>query len=230
MKPKLLLIFPFVLLFFAACKKGGTVTPLTSKVTISGTEYATVKIGRQEWTSVNYNGPGGREAVFNIPTDPNYKKYYTLADLAELKLPSGWRIPNIADYNKLMSNFTTKKDTDGNYVGDYEQTLALRSATGWEVRSAEDKQGTNSSGFNAFPAGYYTDYKDNETPGNLALFLTSTPLPPGKANVHASYYSFIVTRLYVTPSSDDFTHCFSCFLGQGLNNNQPKSVRFVRDF
>jgi hypothetical protein len=74
MKPKLLLYASLVLLFIAACKKGRHGCALTVKVAISGTEYATVKIGRQEWTSVNYNGAGGQEGAFYVPADPNYKK------------------------------------------------------------------------------------------------------------------------------------------------------------
>ena len=228
MKPKPLLLLSFALLFFAACKKGGTPGPLTSQVTINGTAYPTVKIGRQEWTSVNYDGPGGYEQSFYVP-NANYKKYYTLADLANIKLSNGWRVPSRDDYNKMLSNFTTSKDDNGNQVGDYDQTLALRSTTGWEIDSG-DKPGTNTSGFNAFPAGYYTGYPDNETGGNFAVFLTTTPLPASQPNPHATYYTFTVTRLYVTPSSDDHTHCFSCMIGQGINNDQPKSVRFVRDF
>nr|WP_294950404.1 FISUMP domain-containing protein [uncultured Mucilaginibacter sp.] len=146
-------------------------------------------------------------------------------------MPAGWRIPTIADYNKLMGNFTTKKDTDGNYVGNFDETLALRSTSDWSMLYSYDRQGTNTSGFNAFPAGYYTDYpQNNETPQNLAMFLTATPLPAAKANTHATHYTFIVTRLYANFSSDDYTGCFSCFVSQGFNNIQPKSVRFVRDF
>lgn len=227
MKPNLLL-FLICLLFFSACKKDSTTGSIISKITINGTVYPTVKIGKQEWTSVNYDGPGGVAGYFYAP-NPNYKKFYTLADLAGLKLPEGWRIPTVADFNKLMSNFTTEKDTDGNFVVDYNKSLALKSTSDWEVRDTSDKQGTNTSGFNAYPAGYYIAYPDNETQGNFALFLTSTPLPPAKVTVRATYYSFIITRLYVTASSDDYTRCFSCFLNRGHNTDAPKSVRFVRD-
>lgn len=226
MKSKLLLLLPFLLLF-AACKKGGTAAPAEQEVTIGGDQHPTVRIGTQEWTADNYNGPGG-VVLTSSGANPKYKKYYTLADLKDLKLPTGWRIPTIADYNKLMSNFSSRKDTEGNIVMNYDETLALRSTTNWEIR-ADDKVGTNTSGFNAYPAGYYTPYPDNETQGNLALFLTSTTLPPAKVTPQATYYSFIITRLAVTASSDNETVCYTCFLNTGHNTDAPKSVRFVRD-
>jgi uncharacterized protein (TIGR02145 family) len=226
MKPNLLLLLSCLLLV-AACKKDGKKEPVTSEITISGTVYPTIKIGQQEWTAVNYDGPGGVAGHFYAP-NPNYKKFYTQADLAGLKLPAGWRIPTVADFNKLMSNFTTQKDTDGNFVVDYDKTLALKSTSEWEISYPSDKQGTNTSGFNAYPAGYYA-YPYNETPGNFAVFLTATPLPPAKVTVHATYYSFIITRLYPNFSSDDYTRCSSCFLDREHNTDAPKSVRFVRD-
>jgi|GEM_PF-614630 len=226
MKPLLLLFLSFLMLF-AACKKDSTTKEEASGVIISGTVYPTVKIGQQEWTVVNYDGQGGIEDTFYLP-NTNYKKFYTQADLANLKLPSGWRVPTVADFNKLMSNFTSKKDTEGNSVMDYNESLALKSTSGWEVRGASDKQGTNTSGFNAYPSGYYAS-PYNETPGNLALFLTSTPLPAAKVNFHATYYSFILSRLYGTTSSDDHTQCFGCFVDGEHNTDSPKSVRFVRD-
>lgn len=227
MKPKFILLL--FLLVATACKKNDGQKSNNSTVTISGDAYPTIKIGQQEWTTVNYNGPGGKAENFFVK-NPNFKRYYTLSDVASLKLPDGWRIPTMADYNKLLSNFTTSKDTEGQYVASLDQSLALKSTSGWDMPSSDDKQGSNTSGFNAYPAGYYTDFPaNNYTPGNFAMFLTSTPLPDDKKNFHATSYSFILTRLYLNRSSDNLTECFGCFVDGDHNTDLPKSVRFVRD-
>ena len=228
MTSKLYLFLPFLVLFIS-CKKSSQPAPTPSIISISGEIYPTVTIGSQEWTAVNYNGPGGKEGNFRA-NNSNYKKYFILTDLADVQLPAGWRIPTAADYNKLLSNFTKNTDLEGNFVASLEQSLTLKSSSDWDIIYSDDKQGTNSSGFNAYPAGYYSDYpQNNDTQKNYALFLTSTPLPDAKKNFHASYYSFTLTQLYLTLSSDDRTLCFGCLIDNAHNTDLPKSVRFVRD-
>lgn len=104
-----------------------------------------MKIGTQTWTTVNYDGEGGIAFGGTIPK-PEYGKYYTFAELHALTLPEGWRIPTMQDY-------TTLAEANGIVIADYrahaENIKALTSTTNWK-----NIPGTNTSGFNAYPAGY----------------------------------------------------------------------------
>jgi uncharacterized protein (TIGR02145 family) len=142
----LLLLTTFALV--SCSKKNSDNTPVEDKnsVKINGVTYPTVTIGSQIWTSVNYKGPGGYSAA---ETDI-YGSYYTRSQANAITLPVGWRVPSISDYNKLISNFTSIKDSQGNYLLIDGSAEALCASSGWQSR-----QGTNTSGFNALPSGGY---------------------------------------------------------------------------
>jgi hypothetical protein len=61
-----------LVLFLAACKKERQPSPDPSAVSINGESYPTVVIGKQEWTTINYNGAGGKEGNFRV-VNSNYK-------------------------------------------------------------------------------------------------------------------------------------------------------------
>jgi uncharacterized protein (TIGR02145 family) len=222
---KLLTILTLLAVFTSGCKKE---TGDKNKITINGASYSTVAIGQQEWTTVNYNGPGGIQGKFFVPDD-NFNKYYTVDEANKVKLPPGWRVPTKDDFSKLISHFSNAKDKDGNSVADFSAVKSLMSTAGWESDDNDYKAGTNSSGFNAYPAGFYIENPlYNEWVTRSAWFLTSTPLSAENANPHATHYAFVVTNLWVFISVDNTTACFGCFAGQH-NNSNPKSLRFVRD-
>ncbi|HEY0244146.1 MAG TPA: hypothetical protein VGC01_01170, partial [Mucilaginibacter sp.] len=97
------------ILFLSACSKKNTPAPNTETgtVVINGINYPTITIGSQTWTSTNYYGSGGSLPAYNVL----YGNYYTLAQASAITLPAGWHIPSRADYDTLLSNFTTIKNS-----------------------------------------------------------------------------------------------------------------------
>lgn len=224
-KPITILILLAVFAF--GCKKE-TGDKNKNTITINGTSYPTVVIGQQEWTTVNYNGPGGVQGKFFVPSD-SFNKYYTVEEASSVKLPSGWRVPTKNDFDKLTTHFSSAKDKEGNAVADFSAVKGLMSTEAWESDDDAYKAGDNSSGFNAYPAGFYIeDPLNNEWVTRSAWFLTSTPLLAQNANPHATHYAFVVTNLWAFLSVDNTTTCFGCLAGPH-NTSNPKSLRFVRD-
>ena len=148
-------------LFLTSCSKKSKTDPQpTDQVTISGTAYATVKIGTQTWTAVNHNGAGGVNYNGSITNDATSGKLYTIAEAKAIVLPSGWRLPTAADFTKL-------------YTSQGSDAKKLMAKTSWAIN-----KGTNSSGFNALAVGYF---EINSTPtyqgkGTDAVFITSSLL------------------------------------------------------
>ena len=134
-------------------------------VRIAGKDYPTVTIAGMTWTAANHDGPGG------IPyrsggQKPEYGRYYTLAEIRGIELPSGWRIPTREDYVALAESqggiFTAGEAHHQAAIG------KLLSTTHWI-----NYPGSNSSGFNAYPAG--TGFDDTEPlDGDICEFWTTT--------------------------------------------------------
>jgi uncharacterized protein (TIGR02145 family) len=162
--------FIALILFFTSCSKQSSQPQPDdpNSVTIGETKYPIIKIGSQTWMAVNYNGAGGTNYNESSINDPKYGKLYTYQEITSIKLPTGWRLPTTEDFSILIRT----------YKGDVKPLL---STTGWN-----EKLGTNSSGFNVFPAGYYS-YGFNvgryENFGNEAAFFTTSffSTPPVRA-------------------------------------------------
>ncbi len=135
-------------------------------VTIQDKEYATMVIGDQTWTIENYSGEGGI-AYSGYNSKPEYGRYYTFQEVKAITLPSGWRLPTQQDFIELAvaSGITIENDRALS-----ETVRALTSTTNWL-----NINGTNASGFNAYPAGYSFD---NSSPidGDIAEFWASEQL------------------------------------------------------
>lgn len=138
--------------------------PKPTTVLISGKEYPTAAIGNQVWTTANYEGPGG------IPykkgsEKPEYGRYYTFEEVRTIPVPAGWRLPTQQDYTILAESqgvvFTNNRATR------QETIKKLASTTNWRAIP-----GSNTSGFNAHPAGYSFQ---NEEPmdGDISEFWTA---------------------------------------------------------
>ena len=131
----------------------------------SGNIYNTVNIGTQNWMSENlttslYNNGDSMQVSTTVPhlgynyynNDTSYentvhKKLYgwrTVIDNREV-CPPGWLIPTKED-SKQLSNFL-----GGDSVSGYN----LKSTTGWN----NNGNGSNSSGFNAYPGGFFAEFK-----------------------------------------------------------------------
>lgn len=200
----LLPVLSLFLIVTTACdtdEAGPDPEPVTDVVVIEEKEYPTVTIGNQQWTIINYEGPGG------IPFDadnakPEYGRYYTFQEIGGIELPEGWRIPTMADYVTLAKTHgveipSYKIYTDG--------IKALTSKTNWN-----NVAGNNSSGFNAFPAGY-TIGDVSPIDGDIAEFWTSE----GKT--------------LSIQEGEDFTSLRIVFYASDPDPGYRFNVRFVKD-
>lgn len=156
------LLAVFFFLGLMACKDKDDVDPTTS-ITIDGKAYPIVVIGTQTWTSTNYSGTGGM-SYDEAGSKPEYGKYYTQTELASIPLPSGWRIPTQQDYTNLAAYYEISLPSHGT---DTEAIKKLISQAHWNHVS-----GTNTSGFNAYPAGY-TFGSEPPIDGDIVEFWTS---------------------------------------------------------
>jgi uncharacterized protein (TIGR02145 family) len=151
MKKPLFFVFTLMVTISACSKKSNApVTPTI--VYINGADYPIVVIGNQTWTASNYDGAGGEVFDNNIDTPAN-GKLYTIAEAEAIPLPNGWRLPNEQDLmNLLAAQGVTEPfaGTDLLNPAHGAPVKALMSTTGWI-----NGNGTNSSGFNALPVGFY---------------------------------------------------------------------------
>lgn len=155
-----------ILTVLSSCKKDPKQKPQPdvvsfNSVKIGNKEYATTKIGTQYWTIVNFDAQGGVNYSGTIAR-PEYGNYYTYNEMKALILPEGWRVPTMEDYQALMK---------ANDIDPSEKVTALAkkltSKTHWL-----HVNGTNTSGFNAYPAGYCFN-NSNAIDGDIAEFWVS---------------------------------------------------------
>jgi uncharacterized protein (TIGR02145 family) len=217
MKKLTTLIFLSAVTIISCSKK--TETPTKSTINTSVTIKDSVKIGTQIWSAVNYNGDGGVN-YSGSTNDPTYGKLYTIAEATTLTLPKGWRIPTTDDFNKLMATEgATTKDVNGYYVTSIDVAVKLMSKTGWDLT-----QGSNSSGFNAYPGGYYNEENTpgkNVLKGSAAAFITTSKLL-GVSGMQANFY------IYET-QMPNYILIASVFSDQVGGVSDRGSLRFVRD-
>ncbi len=231
MKQNLLLLLLAAALF-TSCKKSSTnpTTPKTpSNTVIKITD--SVKIGNLTWTTVNYNGTGGVNYNNSTTDNSTWGKLYTVAEATAIKLPKGWRLPTTADFNNLLHTMditSNAKDAQGNYLGGKDQVTKLTSQTLWIVN------GTNSSGFNAIPAGFDGDNYNNfsEATGYsskyvTAAFITSSMFTDATNN-HAGHADFFI---YQNNSSSPISivAVITSIDSNGTLGTGRASIRFVRD-
>src|SRR5688572_337180 len=144
-----------------SCDDESTDSPV-QQVTIEGMQYPFVKIGNQLWTASNYEGPGG-VSYDASNTRPEYGKYYLKTELDAIVLPAGWRIPTLEDYTQLAQSYGIPVPSK---LSDGEAIKALISTANWN-----NAKGTNTSGFNAYPANYIFN-DSNPIEGDIAEFWT----------------------------------------------------------
>jgi uncharacterized protein (TIGR02145 family) len=190
---------------------------------ISGTAYPTVTIGSQTWTAQNYDGAGGSQYNTGIQDVTDVGSYYLPATF---NLPTGWRLPSVADYNKLLANFSDQKDANGNVTCDIAATEKLLSNTGWT-----NLTGNNSSGLNIYPAGgvFFTPANNKFTfdgQGTSAAFLTSntSAAPDGQ-------YLYLLFVGQASTIGNNAAPVYT-YLAEINNNSQVTSyfsVRLVKD-
>lgn len=215
MKQTLFTILSAMLILTSCSKKDDSNPEETNSVTITGKEYSTVTIGTQVWTSVNYNGAGGTNYDNSATNDATYGKLYTWEEAKPVQLPSGWRLPTKADFETLLLHLGGTKDGNNIIEGNASVNQKLKSKTGWLLT-----QGSNSSGFNAFPAGRMSSWDNNDYlyKGEGADFWSSTP----SGSSGESYYFSVSNWNEGGTIYDEATL-------DAQRNDMRFSVRFVKD-
>ncbi len=217
-----------LLLMMTSCSKStDTNEPEEPKniVTINGTDYPTAVIGKQSWTTINYNGTSGIN-YNNGANDPNYGKLYTLTEALAVALPTGWRLPSREDYNTLLGSLgELAKDTYGHHIPSPFVTRKLLATSSWNSII-----GKNESGFNAVATGHFRDLNRSTYPGFLnksleTVFLTTsrfTELGGNWAQIPVSFRIHIVL-------TNNAPEIFSSFSDAVERNADAGSLRFVKD-
>ena len=117
-----------------------------------GAQYATVRIGELRWMAENlrYHAAG---SLLN-PDNPSisYGRLYD-ALTAQTACPEGWRLPTDREWNEMELSLGMLPADTASTTWRGMHGLQLKSATGWDIGNSIN--GTNSSGFNGYPAGYY---------------------------------------------------------------------------
>lgn len=122
--------------------------------------YKTVKIGTQLWMAENLNFntyEGSYCQNNNIDNCLTYGRLYEW-EVANYACTNGWHLPTNADW-KLLTD----------YIGDM-AGYKMKSDHGWMA----EQNGNNSTGFNALPASYLTEYGEFMALGAYSFFWTST--------------------------------------------------------
>ena len=143
--------------------------------TRDGQTYKTVKIGKQTWMAqnLNYQTDSGSWCYENKADNCNkYGKLYYW-NTAKTVCPTGWKLPDTVDWNKLIS--TANGDAAGK---------KLKSKSGWK----ENGNGTDVLGFSALPGGYRYNYGDFYYAGNDGIWWTATEHGDNYAYYRNIYY------------------------------------------
>jgi len=181
--------------------------------TRDGQVYNTIQIGNLIWMSENlrYNLPGSFENPAN--TEIKYGRLYNWKQAQEV-CPEGWQLPTDADWKSLERIFgmalndLEKKYHRGKAIG-----TALKSAKYW-IRGS----GTNSSGFNALPAGYYAEYdKTFKEFGESAVFWSSS----GINGIYKTYRYLLAdsTTIYTNESKKEYAYSCRCVKKEMIEND-----------
>lgn len=195
-------IFALFMLFVVATACDEKQVSPDNSLVIADRKYVTVTIGNQVWTAENYAGPGGVSRNASAK-DPIYGKYYSKAELASISLPEGWRVPTAEDYKTLAAYHGISIPSTLGVTNDIKK---LTSTENWK-----HVNGTNSSGFNAHPAGYI--FGDGEAiDGDIAEFWTTEGYSFSIQEAGANLASLRVA-MYDSNNSPDFRF----------------NVRFVKD-
>ena len=126
-----------------------------------GNEYEAVQIGSQIWMAENLNlskGKDGNSIGRCFEDKPaNCEKFGRMYILAEVKCPTGYRLPSSADVAKLLKYVdpSYKEGSEGTGFGNNSAGPKLKAKSEWPSDyEGKDGNGTDDYGFNALPGGY----------------------------------------------------------------------------
>lgn len=215
MKQIFLFFLSATLLISSCSKNDDPKVEESNTVEIGGTTYSTVKVGTQTWTASNYNGASGTN-YDNGSNDPKYGKLYTWAEAKAITVPSGWRLPTKADFDKLLIGLGAFQGSDSFMDLDKTNSLKLMSTSGWSLL-----QGNNQTTLNIYPAGLYNSaMSEYDSRGNTAEFWSSTAV--------TELNGMFTWSMGVWQEMDGTT----VDLEAGTDHSRPNdrlSVRFVKD-
>jgi uncharacterized protein (TIGR02145 family) len=202
----------------------------TQDWTIENAEMVTYRDGtpipqvtdNTEWTNLT---TGAWCYYDNDPTKGKLFNWYAVAGIHDNDpnspnkelAPEGWHVPSDEEWTTLENYFITNGyNYDGTTTGN-KIAKAMASTTGWDTSTTtgsvgNDQSLNNSSGFNAFPVGFRTDFLNFASEGYIAYFWSSTLLEPSGRRV----YGFTKFNVHLQSSTGGFS-------------NSGYSVRFVRD-
>lgn len=156
--------------------------------------YKTVKIGTQLWMAENLNFVTDFGSYCHSNDYDNCRTYGRLYDWqsATFVCPNGWHLPKMDDWNLLFDFLETDEGTK------------MRSAEGWRT----DGNGTNTSGFNALPASYYTEYGEFMALGAYAFFWADTQNDENTAwSILLSYNRLIAEKNFYNKANAFSVRC-----------------------
>lgn len=139
--------------------------------------YKTIQIGTQTWMAQNLNFSSADSWCYDDSAFycDRYGRLYTW-DGALNSCPENWHLPSDEEWTnlELYLGMTPEEVKIWLMRGDGEGTM-LKNASQWEMDKGE-KQGYNSSGFNALPAGFLNSHSGAFTDlGKRASWWSSTP-------------------------------------------------------
>lgn len=209
-----LLIIGYGIFILMSCGKSVVkpkIQPPIKGVEINGTAYLTDTIGSQVWLAVNYSGTGGYHITYS---NYNYDGYfYTQSQALALTLPTGWRVPSIADFNKMLSNFGNASNIDA--YGDYALVNPEMLITTQHWIDVQH-QGTNAAGLNIVQTPYVTiqNGQISSQDGQFSYFVTSD----SKSTSGILQYSFQFDPdfEFIGINQDPATHAFNLRLVKDL--------------
>jgi len=148
----------------AGCGKKESVpeTPNTFTDTRDGQTYKTVKIGKQTWMAQNLNYQTDSSWCYENSTDScnKYGRLYNW-NAAKKACPTGWKLPDTADWNRLVTA-VGGKETAGR---------KLKAKSEWNTNG----NGTDNHGFSALPGGFSFSCCAFILAGDVGFWWTATP-------------------------------------------------------
>jgi len=166
----LILLFIGNLVLWTGCEKDPSADNNNNIVMGSMTDargnqtYATLTVGGQTWLAENLRIPS--LGSFENPNNPSnaYGRLYHW-NAAKSSCPHGWHLPTEDEWKTLEISLGMSA-SDADLTSTYRGTIGgeMKSTTGWSANG----NGTNSTGFNVFPTGYYNE--SDSTFGGLGDF------------------------------------------------------------
>jgi len=215
--------------------------PSNPFIDLDGKAYKTVRINDQVWMAENlsYEIDGGKsygedsevrvdyDNTRDLSSDEiqaNLNKYGRLYDweTANKICPSGWRLPNNDDWNKLNSYVCSKIPTKISRIGKY-----IKAGDGWNSwhdHKGKEKSGNGEDrfGFAALPGGCYDSSSCRfELEGEYGCWWSATEDWHNNAE-----YSHIDSSKVLTPSHA--THAYYFYMNH-INSTIEWNSRFKRD-